>query len=202
LTSNTAGCPTVQSFNDGKSYGPCNGGQGAKYTSNSKYWVAIHDGAKHCGKTIIANYNGKKLPLVVMDVCPGCQSDNHVDMGLEALIELTGSVKNACAIDRPPAKITWDFTDAAAISLPIVVPNHVRLANRTQAFVSTIFTKTMVFPVTASKKVFAAPKTATYVAPTAEAGTGGFGVVSGAASEGSLLLGSFAFLQLLLSIRP
>jgi hypothetical protein len=144
----------------------------------------------------------KKLPLVVMDVCPGCQSDNHVDMGLEALIELTGSVKNACAIDRPPAKITWDFTDAAAISLPIVVPNHVRLANRTQAFVSTIFTKTMVFPVTASKKVFAAPKTATYVAPTAEAGTGGFGVVSGAASEGSLLLGSFAFLQLLLSIRP
>jgi len=27
------GCPTVQSFNDGMSYGPCNGNQGVKYTS-------------------------------------------------------------------------------------------------------------------------------------------------------------------------
>jgi hypothetical protein len=100
----------------------------------------------------------QKLPSVVIDVCPGYQRDIHVDMGLEALIELTGSVKNACAIDRPPAKITWDFADAAAIPSPIVAPNPVRLANRTLAFVSTILQRQWCPPLQLQRKSLQRPK--------------------------------------------
>jgi hypothetical protein len=103
------GCPDVQTFNDGYSYGPCNGGQGAKYGQQSKYWAAIYDGASHCGQTITVKSGSRSIDLVVMDVCPGCQSDNHVDMGLEALIELGGSPEAACAINRPQMEISWSF---------------------------------------------------------------------------------------------
>lgn len=101
------GCPSVQTFNDGNSYGPCNGGQGVKYTSESKYWVAIKNASSRCGQTITVNYNGKTMNLQVMDQCPGCEQDNHVDMSLDALIELTGSKEAACAINTVPPMITW-----------------------------------------------------------------------------------------------
>ena len=101
------GCPTVQSFNDGMSYGPCNGNQGVKYTSESKYWAAIKNASGRCGETITVNYNGKSMNLKVMDECPGCAVDNHVDMGLDALIELTGSKEAACAIGTTQPTITW-----------------------------------------------------------------------------------------------
>ena len=101
------GCPTVQSFNDGMSYGPCNGNQGVKYTSESKYWAAIKNASGRCGETITVNYNGKSMNLKVMDECPGCAVDNHVDMGLDALIELTGSKEAACAIGTTQPMITW-----------------------------------------------------------------------------------------------
>jgi hypothetical protein len=42
-----------------------------------------------------------------MDECPACKEDNHVDMGLDALIELTGSKEVACSINRPIPMITW-----------------------------------------------------------------------------------------------
>ena len=101
------GCPTVQSFNDGMSYGPCNGNKGVKYTSESKYWAAIKNASGRCGETITVNYNGKSMNLKVMDECPGCAEDNHVDMSLDALIELTGSKEAACAISTTQPIITW-----------------------------------------------------------------------------------------------
>jgi hypothetical protein len=87
------GCPKVQSFQDGKSYGPCGvNGQGNKYSKNSTYWVAIRNAAPHCGKEIVAEdeESGRKVSLVVMDSCPACETDNHLDMSLEALIQLSG----------------------------------------------------------------------------------------------------------------
>jgi hypothetical protein len=99
------GCPTVQTFNDGNIYGPCN----AKYGASSKYWAAIKNGGQHCGEQITVSYGGKNLVLTVMDECPGCGSDNHVDMSLDALIELAGSVNVACAINTVQPQITWGF---------------------------------------------------------------------------------------------
>ena len=104
------GCPTVQTFNDGMSYGPCkseDGSPGVKYTSNSKYWAAIANAGSRCGDTITVSYNGNSIQLKVMDECPACREDNHVDMGLDALIELTGSKEAACSINRPMPIITW-----------------------------------------------------------------------------------------------
>jgi hypothetical protein len=103
------GCPPVQTFNDNYSYGPCNfnGTLGVKYTSKSKYWVAIKNAESYCGKDIIVNYNNNKVKLKVMDECPSCHIDNRVDMSLEALIELTGSKEKACAINTISPKVSW-----------------------------------------------------------------------------------------------
>jgi hypothetical protein len=104
-------CPQVQTFNDNNSYGPCNFNDtfGVKYTSKSKYWVAIKNAKYYCGKDIIVNYNNNKIKLKVMDECPGCHIDNRVDMSLEALVELTGSKDIACAINNSSPKISWYF---------------------------------------------------------------------------------------------
>lgn len=99
------GCPSVQTFSDGNIYGPCN----AKYGSESKYWAAIADSDKHCGKKIIVSYGNRNLILTVMDSCSVCSADNHVDMSLDALIELTGSVNAACAINTVLPEIKWSF---------------------------------------------------------------------------------------------
>lgn len=105
------GCAPVQSFDDGMSYGPCNNNNGVRYTSDSKYWVAIHAGGSHCGQSITAHYGAKTMALQIMDVCPGC-SDGHIDMGLEALVELTGTKEIACSINNPLPKITWEFSNS------------------------------------------------------------------------------------------
>lgn len=104
------GCPQVQTFNDNNAYGPCNNGNGVKYNgaSETKYWVAIKNANLHCGKTININYNGNSIKLKVMDKCPGC-SDNDIDMSLDALIELTGSVEKACSINTTPPIVSWNF---------------------------------------------------------------------------------------------
>jgi hypothetical protein len=104
------GCIPVQSFDDGNRYGPCRGEDGlsgVQYTSDSKYWAAIAHGGSRCGETITVNYKGKSLQLKVMDECPACSGDNHVDMSLDALIELTGSKEEACSINLPLPMITW-----------------------------------------------------------------------------------------------
>ena len=116
------GCPSVQTFQDGLRYGPCNGGQGVVYGPHSKYWAATRDGGAHCGETITMNYNGRSIQLTVMDQCPGCQGDNHVDMGLDALIELTGSVDIACAINLPRPLVNWYYNGQSAQS-PMIVSN-------------------------------------------------------------------------------
>lgn len=104
------GCAPVQNFDDGISYGPCNGNQGVKYTVESKYWVAINDAKEYCGKQIRVNYQGNSLDLTVMDECPGCGADNtKIDVGLESLIQLTGSKEVACSIGRLQPEVTWDF---------------------------------------------------------------------------------------------
>jgi hypothetical protein len=101
------GCPPVQTFNDGNIYGPCS----VQYGSQSKYWVAIKNGGQHCGEKITAYSGSNSIVLTVMDECPGCGSDNHLDMSLDALIELTGSVESACAINTVQPKLTWSFGD-------------------------------------------------------------------------------------------
>lgn len=99
------GCPPVQTFNDGNIYGPCS----VQYGAQSKYWVAIKNGGQHCGEKITAYSGSKSIVLTVMDECPGCGSDNHLDMSLEALVELTGSVEAACAINTVQPRLTWSF---------------------------------------------------------------------------------------------
>lgn len=105
-----SGCPSVQTFNDGNSYGPCNNGNGVKYdgTSDSKYWVAVKNADIHCGKTITINYKTNSIKLKVMDKCPSC-SDNDLDMSLDALIQLTGSIEAACSINTTPPIVNWHF---------------------------------------------------------------------------------------------
>lgn len=104
------GCPSVQTFNDGNSYGPCNNGNGVKYDGNgdSKYWVAVRNADIHCGKSITINYKSKSIKLKVMDKCPSC-SDGDVDMSLDALIQLTGSIEAACSINTTPPIVSWYF---------------------------------------------------------------------------------------------
>ena len=104
------GCPRVQTFKDNMSYGPCNfGGKfGVKYTNNSKYWVAIKNAKSFCGKTIIVRHNKRSLKLKIMDECPSC-INNNIDMSLDALIELTGSKRKACAINTKLPHVSWNF---------------------------------------------------------------------------------------------
>ena len=106
------GCPKVQTFNDNTRYGPCNFNKtyGVKYTKDSKYWVAIKNAKSHCGKNIIVYYNNRNIILKIMDECPGCYKDNHLDMSLDALVQLTGSKENTCAIHKPSPRISWKFT--------------------------------------------------------------------------------------------
>jgi hypothetical protein len=105
MDSDVPQCVPVQNFNTGNIYGSC----GQAYGSQSKYWVAIANGGNFCGRKILASYQGNSVTLTVMDTCPACQSDNHLDMGLEALIELTGSSAAACAINQPLPQISWKF---------------------------------------------------------------------------------------------
>jgi hypothetical protein len=105
------GCAPVQTFNDGQRYGPCvgdDGQPGVLYGASSKYWAAVANGREHCGKNIRMCYGSSCIKLVVKDSCPGCD-DGHVDFGLEALVELTGSDEHACAINRLQPQVTWGF---------------------------------------------------------------------------------------------
>jgi hypothetical protein len=110
IGSDKPGCPSVQTFNDGNAYGPCNNGNGIKYDGNgeSKYWVAIKNADLYCGKSITINYKSNSIKLKVMDKCPSC-SDNDLDMSLDALIELTGSIEAACSINTTPPIVNWKF---------------------------------------------------------------------------------------------
>lgn len=112
------GCPAVQTFNDGNIYGPCN----AKYGESSKYWVAIKNGGQHCGEQITVSYGDRDIVLTVMDECPACAVDNHVDMSLDALVELTGSVNAACAINTLQPQVTWRFGGSSPPSPPRQLP--------------------------------------------------------------------------------
>lgn len=101
-----AQCIPVQNFGDTATYGSC----GTQYTPQSKYWVAIANGKNHCGKKILATHKDTSVVLTVMDTCNACEIDNHLDMGLEALIELTGSSATACAVNLPLPRVSWAFT--------------------------------------------------------------------------------------------
>lgn len=103
-------CPSVQTFRDNMRYGPCNFGKnyGVKYTIKSKYWVAIKNAKSFCGRNIIVRYNKRSLKLKIMDECPSC-INNSIDMSLDALIELTGSTRKACAVDTKLPRISWNF---------------------------------------------------------------------------------------------
>ena len=79
--------------------------------SQSKYWVAIKNGSQHCGKkiTVYNTSSSKVIVLTVIDECPSCDSDNHLDMSLDALIELAGSVKSAHNVNSIEPKLIWSF---------------------------------------------------------------------------------------------
>ena len=98
--------------------------------------MAIRDGGDHCGETIVATHGLRSIEVMVMDVCIGCKEDNHVDFGLEALIELTGSPEVACAINLPMPQITWKFKNTAYVppSASVVAKAVVDVA--TQPFVT------------------------------------------------------------------
>jgi hypothetical protein len=100
-----AQCIPVQNFGDTPTYGSC----GTQYSPQSKYWVAIANGKNHCGKKILATHKDTSVVLTVMDTCNACEVDNHLDMGLEALIELTGSSTTACAVNQPLPRVSWYF---------------------------------------------------------------------------------------------
>jgi hypothetical protein len=106
---NVDGCADVQTFNDGNGYGACNNNLGVKYSFESKYWAAIKNGNLHCGEKIMVKYKNNSIVLTVFDKCIACEKDNHIDMGLEALIELTGSKNLACAINTILPVVNWDF---------------------------------------------------------------------------------------------
>ena len=114
------GCPAVQTFNDGNIYGPCN----AKYGASSKYWVAIKNGGQNCGEEITVSYGDRNVVLTVMDECPACAVDNHVDMSLDALVELTGSVEAACAINTLQPQVTWRFGSSSQSPSPPSPPRQ------------------------------------------------------------------------------
>jgi hypothetical protein len=105
INEDVTGCAPVQNFENMGVFGPC----AVEYTNDSKYWVAIANAGEYCNRRIIANYNKRSIVLIVKDSCPACEVDNHLDMGLEALIELTGSKENACAIGQLLPEITWSF---------------------------------------------------------------------------------------------
>lgn len=117
-----SGCPPVQTFSDGQKYGPCFGGQ--IYGPQSKYWAAVRNGALHCGEAITMTYGANQISLTVMDDCPGCYADNHVDMSLEAMVELGGSKEAACAINRLPMDVQWSFNPqtTTAVAIPLTTP--------------------------------------------------------------------------------
>lgn len=103
IGSDVPGCLPVQDFTG--AFGSC----GNQYNSGSKYWAAIANGRAFCGRRINVFYGSRRVQLTVQDSCPGCAGDNHVDMGLEALIELTGSKEAACAINTGLPRVTWSF---------------------------------------------------------------------------------------------
>jgi hypothetical protein len=103
------GCPPVQSVN--KEFKNAKTACGQNLRSAGKYGVAIHNGKSHCGKEIVASYKGKSVKLTVVDACPGCAGDNHLDMSLDALQELFGGKTSlTCAINTVTPKISWKFT--------------------------------------------------------------------------------------------
>lgn len=83
---------------------------GQTYRNINKYGVAIANGKQFCGREIIVAFGGKQLTLTVVDQCPGCEVDNHLDMSLEAMHELfDGDAKKTCALDSITPNIEWWF---------------------------------------------------------------------------------------------
>ncbi|KAI8908385.1 hypothetical protein EDD86DRAFT_207469 [Gorgonomyces haynaldii] len=95
-------CPSSPNLSSGGVFSAC----GNQYNSGSKYWAAIKGSYGHCGESLIMTYQGRSITLEVRDECPGC-GDGHVDMSLDALVELTGSYDAACAVNRMPVVVDW-----------------------------------------------------------------------------------------------
>lgn len=102
-------CPNVQraDVEFKNAYTSC----GLLLSDVGKYGAAISGGSNHCGKKIqVKSDSGKTLTLTVVDTCPACDKDNHVDISLDALVELfDGDSTKACGIDRTVPQISWNF---------------------------------------------------------------------------------------------
>jgi len=105
------GCAPVQTLNDSLFYGGCGeNNKGIQYNGEAqRYTVAIAHGNIHCNKKIKAFFEDNEIILTVKDSCIACESDDHLDMSLEALVELTGSPTIACSIGRSLPRIQWKF---------------------------------------------------------------------------------------------
>lgn len=111
-----APCAPLAPLDPAYRFGPCSSGgvPGVLYGPHAKYYAAIAGGASHCGEAITMTYNGNSVQLVVMDECPGC-TDGHVDMSFDALMELTGSEVQACAIGILPITVEWSFGASSSL---------------------------------------------------------------------------------------
>ena len=103
-----SGCVPVQSvFNEFRgAHAAC----GQTMETVGRYGVAIANGGAHCGKQILASHGGRSVTLTVVDSCPACESDNHLDMSVDALHELFGGDNTlTCAINTVTPNIDWRF---------------------------------------------------------------------------------------------
>jgi expansin (peptidoglycan-binding protein) len=101
--------------------GYCGGETGAKPTGDGQNWCPINDisntvkniptthfvaippgplgNGKNCGACVEVSYMGRSIVATVIDACPSCTSDQHIDMSLSAakelgMTELMGEVKS------------------------------------------------------------------------------------------------------------
>ncbi|KAI8911139.1 hypothetical protein EDD86DRAFT_204487 [Gorgonomyces haynaldii] len=86
---------------------------GNQYGGGSAYWAAVTGGNQHCGQTATVTYQGRSIQVTILDECPGC-GDGHIDMSLDALVDLTGSYEAACAINRGLPQLEWYYNGGSS----------------------------------------------------------------------------------------
>lgn len=88
---------------DGQNWCPINNIANTVQNISTQHFVAIPPGplgnGKNCGACVEVSYMGRAIVATVIDACPSCTSDEHIDMSLSAakelgMTELMGEVKS------------------------------------------------------------------------------------------------------------
>ncbi|KAJ7081214.1 Non-catalytic module family EXPN protein [Mycena belliarum] len=84
-----------------------NGGEGAcgRAIQNGDLALALttanYAGGENCGRRVKVQYNGKSIDAVVMDECPGCQTNG---------LDLTeGTFQRLSGLDAGVIQVTWTY---------------------------------------------------------------------------------------------